>query len=708
MRYFALVALILGITLFAGAAIDPANALLTLTLAAQPGGPPVVVELATSAGNPTLGFIGSEKIDVATINLKDTKIAGTVKVGEVVYTLAATIDDATVSGTYVNKDRADMNGLLTGTLRSKDALMGSRDFYPTPAHPIRYWGDGTGAFPGATPAQEWSEGETGIAKGNRGYTFKNNTTKNIAWKAQLPGWSNSSPLVVGDRVFITCDPNYLVCVDANTGEISWQVEINPFELQGLPAKEAADKAELLKMARAYSALYTYAKKGNADAPETQFAVKTMKNWEPILEQLDAELIPSLRTAIEEITKSAKPAKRFDDAISAKYKIATHFLWENYTGFTYPTPVSDGQFIYVTMGQGQAVCYTLDGKQVWGRWFPCSVSDLNTTHCPSPLLANGVLIAVHNNMARGLKAATGETIWEQKLPVHAQGPGTYAVVHLTDGDKALDVVVTTYGFFLDAATGKVLANMKYSMAWEAGSMSIVGAGDTVLVQPKTTGGMSAVDDVAAVTLSWKDGVFSLSAPKYIAGLDAAGRTPLFYQGRIYDAGVTSHGYGIGYGNTLKVWDVEQAKEVAKSEVVPKPCDFGWCNGIIAGDLAVFQTGTSYRGDSIARGPRPFSVYRIDGEKAPVLVSAPNYLNPATGIPQVNWFNTYIPEWVEKGKEHFGHYDNKPGIPDIFSFASPTASGNRIFLRSMSHLYSIGDPSVPYDWNPASRGTEAVGK
>ena len=30
-----------------------------------------------------------------------------------------------------------------------------------------------------------------------------------------------------------------------------------------------------------------------------------------------------------------------------------------------------------------------------------------------------------------------------------------------------------------------------------------------------------------------------------------------------------------------------------------------------------------------------------------------------------------------------------------------AGNRLFLRSLSHLYCIGDPGVPYDWNPASR-------
>jgi hypothetical protein len=30
-----------------------------------------------------------------------------------------------------------------------------------------------------------------------------------------------------------------------------------------------------------------------------------------------------------------------------------------------------------------------------------------------------------------------------------------------------------------------------------------------------------------------------------------------------------------------------------------------------------------------------------------------------------------------------------------------AGNRLFLRSVGHLYCIGDPAAPYDWNTASR-------
>jgi hypothetical protein len=34
-------------------------------------------------------------------------------------------------------------------------------------------------------------------------------------------------------------------------------------------------------------------------------------------------------------------------------------------------------------------------------------------------------------------------------------------------------------------------------------------------------------------------------------------------------------------------------------------------------------------------------------------------------------------------------------------SMTPSGNRLFIQSATHLRCIGDPTVKYDWNPASR-------
>jgi outer membrane protein assembly factor BamB len=46
--------------------------------------------------------------------------------------------------------------------------------------------------------------------------------ENLQWTATLPGVGASSPVTNGERVFVTCEPNILACVDAATGKVLWQ------------------------------------------------------------------------------------------------------------------------------------------------------------------------------------------------------------------------------------------------------------------------------------------------------------------------------------------------------------------------------------------------------------------------------------------------------------------------------------------------------
>jgi outer membrane protein assembly factor BamB len=89
--------------------------------------------------------------------------------------------------------------------------------------PIGWRNDGTGIFPGATPPVEWSA----IDK----------PPKNIAWHTTV-GASYSSPIVVGDRVFLTAEPDKLVCVARDDGQILWEKTNNFGDLP--PALHAHD------------------------------------------------------------------------------------------------------------------------------------------------------------------------------------------------------------------------------------------------------------------------------------------------------------------------------------------------------------------------------------------------------------------------------------------------------------------------------------
>ena len=77
--------------------------------------------------------------------------------------------------------------------------------------------NGTGLSESTTLPTKWSDAE------------------NVTWKVELPGPGSSSPVVSGDRIFVTCYSGYgvetggdfsslvrhLVCVDAKSGQILW-------------------------------------------------------------------------------------------------------------------------------------------------------------------------------------------------------------------------------------------------------------------------------------------------------------------------------------------------------------------------------------------------------------------------------------------------------------------------------------------------------
>lgn len=83
--------------------------------------------------------------------------------------------------------------------------------------------NGSGVADDAQPPVTWSE------------------TENLKWKTPLPGPGSSSPIVVGDKVFVTCYSGYgldkenpgniadlrrhLVCLDINSGEVLWDKSV---------------------------------------------------------------------------------------------------------------------------------------------------------------------------------------------------------------------------------------------------------------------------------------------------------------------------------------------------------------------------------------------------------------------------------------------------------------------------------------------------
>jgi len=93
------------------------------------------------------------------------------------------------------------------------------------------------AFAVAAPAQEWTRfrgpNGSGVSE-DKGLPAKFGETA-VSWKAELPGSGHSSPVLWGEKVFITCTGDKsgglsVLCLNAKTGKLIWQREfsLTPF------------------------------------------------------------------------------------------------------------------------------------------------------------------------------------------------------------------------------------------------------------------------------------------------------------------------------------------------------------------------------------------------------------------------------------------------------------------------------------------------
>ena len=77
----------------------------------------------------------------------------------------------------------------------------------------------------------WRRNGTGIA-GQRQLPVSWNESENVLWRTGLPGEGNSSPIVWGNRTFLTAALDegarrLILCLDADDGKILWQTELLP-------------------------------------------------------------------------------------------------------------------------------------------------------------------------------------------------------------------------------------------------------------------------------------------------------------------------------------------------------------------------------------------------------------------------------------------------------------------------------------------------
>ena len=90
--------------------------------------------------------------------------------------------------------------------------------------PFGWRGNGTGRFPDANPPTVWSE------------------TKNVRWSTVV-GSSYSSPVLTDKLLFVTSEPNLLLCVNRADGKLRWKLPIKPGDLREENSRKAAGEYE---------------------------------------------------------------------------------------------------------------------------------------------------------------------------------------------------------------------------------------------------------------------------------------------------------------------------------------------------------------------------------------------------------------------------------------------------------------------------------
>ena len=317
-------------------------------------------------------------------------------------------------------------------------------------------GDWTGRFPDADPPLAWD-----IAN-----------KINLLWRTPLPDYSAANPILVGDRLFVNCEPHTLYCLDKNTGKVLWKRDSHVFEF--VPEDQRAAAMKSWNDARAAE-----------DSPERRELDKQLAALADELRTLE-EAGRLTEAKEKEVAAKMDPVKAKLKALSDKVRLTSQWRgklgvrdhgWSNNFGYTFPAPCSDGKCVWVKCNTGVIACYDLDGNR---KWIKQTHMSGGVAQLPSPVLADGKVIvqgqlsdrkraeeflgtmdspAYYRHRLAAHDQQTGELVWER--PIWASGgygcPGGFVPMRLSDGRATRELLVTHTGLLIDPRDGRLLNN-----------------------------------------------------------------------------------------------------------------------------------------------------------------------------------------------------------------------------------------------------------
>jgi outer membrane protein assembly factor BamB len=358
---------------------------------------------------------------------------------------------------------------------------------------------GQGVAVGAAPPIEWD-----------------NAGKNILWRTKVPGSGNSSPVVWGDRIFLTSSDEKgtersLLCFDRGDGRLLWakSVPAKPPEpgvrpKNGLATSTPVTDGERVIVFLGSCGLSCFDFAGNLQWNYADFKVRTIHGTgsSPVLYQDLVILVQDQNQA--------------DSIFLALDKRTGKVVWESERGraMTWSTPVvvrANGRDELVLAGQRTVKGYDpLTGKELWSLNGPTEEVIPNIVVGPSLLYSasgrNGPILA--------LRAGGNGDVSETNLVWRAVRVGPHVPSPALVNGRLYSANDTGVFTCLDAASGKLIYTRRVS---EQFSASPVVAGDLMwfAAESGTTYVVRASDQFETVAVNKLDSPI-LASPAAIDG------------------------------------------------------------------------------------------------------------------------------------------------------------------------------------------------
>ena len=323
---------------------------------------------------------------------------------------------------------------------------------------IGFLGDGTSVFPDADPPVEWQTHEVDSTADERGrkrprLRLDRPRSKNVLWESEVPNMGSASPVVVGGKVFVLCEPGWpegadapqLACYDADTGRRLWVALLDPF--RSLPEAERAERAavrkryfEMFRAANRFCATYRQAPPGQREA----LAEQARRLGYGYRNNKIALHDPWIKTPIlGELRKTELmvPTWSYDSI-----------------GMCFATPVSDGKRIFVSTAYRTVSALDMNGRLLWQQWHrdhdrTYYANHMTARHVASPLIVDSVLLVHANTVLRAYDRATGKVLWQMDTDMTCYMVATPVALRL-GGDGC---VFTASGELVRARDGKILCD-----------------------------------------------------------------------------------------------------------------------------------------------------------------------------------------------------------------------------------------------------------